>query len=208
MSILVFLLLVGSGVAALIYETVWQQLLQLVIGSSTVSIGVLLGLFMGGMCLGSVAAPRLITGRFHPLRVYACLELAIGAAGVLLLSAMPAVTAVYSRWGGNGFAGVALRAIVAAICLLPPTFAMGATLPAISRAVESDRRGMSLVGLFYAGNIAGGVFGCVLAGFYLLRVYDMAVATYVAAAINAAVAAGALVVAASGRRESFAAVRL
>jgi spermidine synthase len=192
------LLFAGSGAAALIYETVWQQLLQLVIGSSTVSIGVLLGMFMGGMCVGSLVAPRLIGGGGRPLRVYACLELAIGAAGVLLLTAMPAVTAFYSRWGGNGAGGVTLRAIVAAICLLPPTFAMGATLPAISRAVEPDRRGMSTLGLFYAGNIAGGVFGCLLAGFYLLRVYDMAVATYVAAAINAAVAAGALIASQGG----------
>src|SRR6476646_3243361 len=127
MSILVFLLFAGSGVAALIYETVWQQLLQLVIGSSTVSIGVLLGIFMGGMCLGSLAAPRLIDGRRHPLRVYAFLEAAIGAAGLGLLIAMPAVTAFYSRWGGSGAGGVTVRALVAAICLLPPTVAMGAT---------------------------------------------------------------------------------
>ncbi len=37
------LLFVGSGCAALIYEIVWFQLLQLVIGSSAVSLGVLLG---------------------------------------------------------------------------------------------------------------------------------------------------------------------
>ncbi len=42
------LLFVGSGCAALIYEIVWFQLLQLVIGSSAVSLGVLLGTFMGG----------------------------------------------------------------------------------------------------------------------------------------------------------------
>ena len=48
---LLLLLFVGSGCAALIYEIVWFQLLQLAIGSSTVSLGVLLGTFMGGMCL-------------------------------------------------------------------------------------------------------------------------------------------------------------
>ena len=48
------LLFVGSGCAALIYEIVWFQLLQLVIGSSAISLGVLLGTFMGGMCLGSL----------------------------------------------------------------------------------------------------------------------------------------------------------
>ena len=46
---LLVLLFVGSGCAALIYEIIWFQLLQLVIGSSAVSLGVLLGTFMGGM---------------------------------------------------------------------------------------------------------------------------------------------------------------
>ena len=36
------LLFIGSGCAALIYEVVWFQLLQLSIGSSAVSLGVLL----------------------------------------------------------------------------------------------------------------------------------------------------------------------
>ena len=65
------LLFVGSGCAALIYEIVWFQLLQLVIGSSAVSMGVLLGTFMGGMCLGSLFLARVISPREHPLRVYA-----------------------------------------------------------------------------------------------------------------------------------------
>ena len=50
---LLLVLFFGSGCAALIYEIVWFQLLQLVIGSSAVSLGVLLGTYMGGMCLGS-----------------------------------------------------------------------------------------------------------------------------------------------------------
>ena len=54
---LVLLLFVGSGCAALMYEIIWFQLLQLVLGSSAVSIGVLLGTFMAGMCIGSLALP-------------------------------------------------------------------------------------------------------------------------------------------------------
>src|SRR5215217_1775321 len=54
------LLFIGSGCAALIYEVVWFQLLQLSIGSSAVSLGVLLGIFMGGMCLGSLLLPKYI----------------------------------------------------------------------------------------------------------------------------------------------------
>src|SRR5256885_5483508 len=91
----VLLLFVGSGCAALIYEIIWLQLLQLVIGSSAVSLGVLLGTFMGGMCLGSLLFPRLIGPGQHPLRVYAVLELGIGVIGISLLFALPHVDDVY-----------------------------------------------------------------------------------------------------------------
>ena len=71
---LLLLLFTASGAAALIYEIVWFQLLQLVVGSSAVSLGVLLATFMGGMCLGSLALPRMVGAGRHPLRVYAILE--------------------------------------------------------------------------------------------------------------------------------------
>lgn len=180
------LLFVGSGCAALIYEVVWFQLLQLVIGSSAVSLGVLLGTFMGGMCLGSYLLPRYIGVQHHPLRVYAYLEIGIGIFGLLLLFGMPLVNGIYGAIGGGN---VFFRAIVAAVCLLPPTMMMGATLPAVARYVETTPQGVSWLGFFYGGNIAGAVVGALLAGFYLLRVFDMAVATYVAVALNMAVGA-------------------
>ena len=193
---MVIVLFVGSGCAALIYEIVWLQLLQLVIGSTAVSLGVLLGTFMGGMCLGSLLLPRLVSARRHPLRVYALLELGIGAIGLVVLFAMPQVELVYARYAGHGPVGILLRGAVAGLCLLPPTLLMGATLPAIARWVETDPEGVSWLGFFYGGNIAGAVCGCLLAGFYLLRVHDMATATFVAAAINIVVATVALALAA------------
>jgi spermidine synthase len=193
---LLLVLFVGSGCAALVYEIVWFQLLQLVIGSSAVSLGVLLGTFMGGMCLGSLALPRIISQRHHPLRVYALLELGTGIIGVAVLFGMPYVDRLYVASVGHGLPGILLRGAVCAVCLLPPTLLMGATLPAIARWIEATPQGVSWLGFFYGGNIAGAVFGCLLAGFYLLRVYDVATATYVAAAINGAVALAGLVLAA------------
>src|ERR1700676_3061299 len=190
------LLFAGSGCAALIYEVVWFQLLQLVIGSSAVSLGVLLGTYMGGMCLGSLALPRIVSQRQHPLRVYALLELGIGIFGIAVLFGIPYVDRFYTASVGHGLPGIFLRGVVSAMCLLPPTILMGASLPAIARRIESTPTGVSWLGLFYGGNIAGAVFGCLLAGFYLLRLFDMAIATYVAAAINAAVAVVALTLAA------------
>jgi spermidine synthase len=189
---LLLVLFAGSGCAALIYEIVWFQLLQLVIGSSAVSLGVLLGTFMGGMCLGSLGLPRLFSRRRHPLRVYAALELAIGIIGVAVLFGMPEIDRIYTSMVGRGLGGILSRGAVCGLCLLPPTVLMGATLPTIARWVETTPAGVSWLGLFYAGNIAGAVFGCLLAGFYLLRVLDMATAIYVAAALNLAVALASL----------------
>ena len=186
-------LFVGSGLCALIYEVVWFQLLELVIGSSAISLGVLLATYMGGLFLGSLAFPRLEAAtRQHPLRVYALLELGIGACGILVYLLVPLVSHVYTASTGHGFLGIALRAVVCAICLLPPTVLMGATLPAASRWVESTPRGVSWIGLLYAGNTTGAVLGSVLAGFYLLRVHDALTTTLVAVAVNALIGTFAL----------------
>jgi spermidine synthase len=183
------LLFIASGCAALVYEVVWFQLLQLVIGSSSVSLAVLLGTFMGGMCLGSFWFSRFVSAKQHPMRVYAVLEFGIGAIALLVLFGMPLVSGVYTAWAGSGTWGLILRGVAAGICLLPPTILMGATLPALSRWVDSSPEGVSWLGFFYAGNIMGAVLGSLLAGFYLLRLFDIPTATYVAVAINMGVAA-------------------
>ena len=186
---LLVVLFVGSGAAALIYEIVWFQMLSQIVGSSSISLGVLLAIFMGGMCIGSVGLSYVVPARIHPLRVYATLELAIGLLGLLVLVTLPWVDGLYRLIGGSGVGGLAARAFLCALVLLPPTILMGATLPAIARWVEATPKGVSWLGFFYGGNIAGAVFGSLLAGFFLLRVHDTAVATYTAAGINLAVAA-------------------
>src|SRR6185369_7328190 len=185
---LLLILFAGSGCSALIYEIVWFQLLQLAIGSTAVSVGVLLATFMGGLCLGSAGLPRLRLSDKHPLGVYAVLEVGIAICGVLVLLAIPYVDRVYWAGATQGLAGMLLRGFICALCLLPPTFLMGASLPAIVRWIESSPRGVSWWGLLYGGNTVGAVLGCLLAGFYLLRLHNTVIATFAAAAINLAVA--------------------
>ena len=189
------LLFVGSGCAALIYEVVWFQLLQLSIGSSTVSLAVLLGVFMGGMCLGSLLMPKYLNPKTHPLKVYAYLELGIALFGVLVLFLVPVIGDLYTKIAGSGGVSIVLRAVVASICLIPPTLLMGATLPAIARWVETTPQGVSWLGFFYGGNLVGAVTGSLLAGFYLLPIHDMVTATFTAVALNIVVAGLALLVA-------------
>ena len=105
-----------------------------------------------------------------------------------MLVLMPLVTSIYISTGGH----FGIRILVASLCLLPPTMAMGATLATVAGWIDASRTGMSKVGFLYAGNLAGAVTGSLVAGFYLLRVFDVYVATFVAASLNLATAAVAL----------------
>ncbi|MBV9550651.1 MAG: fused MFS/spermidine synthase [Alphaproteobacteria bacterium] len=189
--LLLLLLFAGSGCSALIYEIVWYHLLQLAIGSTAVSLGILLATFMGGLCLGSYLLPRFLPrARRHPLLVYAGIEGAIALCGLVELVLIPLIDRLYISGVQDGVAGMLLRGVVCAVALLPPTVLMGASLPAI---VRWARGGADLKpswwGLLYGANTFGAVIGCLLAGFWLLRVYDIRIATFAAAAINLAVAA-------------------
>jgi spermidine synthase len=192
---LIVILFIGSGCASLIYEVIWFQMLQLVIGLTSVSLGVLLGTYMGGMFLGSLFFSGIISIKHHPLRIYAILEICIGLIGLALLFGMPFIENIYKSIAGYGFLRtILLRSLIASVCLLPPTILMGATLPAISRWVETTPRGVSLIGFFYGGNILGGVAGCLFSGFYLLRRFDTETATYLAFALNLIIAVTALII--------------
>ena len=195
---MILLLAAGSGAAALIYEMVWFQLLELVVGSTAVSLGMLLATFMGGHASAVLSSPRLVLARRDPLKVYTMLEAGIGALGVMALLLIPLAGRVYTGWSGSSLQGFLLRGAVGAACLLPPTFLMGATMPALSRTIKISLDTARSAGVIYAFNIAGAVLGCLFSGFYLLRLYGTSPAAYVAVAINFAIAAIAFTVSKRG----------
>src|SRR6202789_1324140 len=141
---ILLILFAGSGCAALIYEIVWYQMLQLAIGSTAVSMGFLLAAFMSGLCLGSIGWPRLSRyAQVHPLKVYAALEAGIGLLGVLVLFGVPYIDRAYILGFQSGLSNEVLHGLLATICLLPPTFLMGASLPALSCCFEMDHAGLT-----------------------------------------------------------------
>ncbi len=182
----------ASGCAALIYEIVWFQQLGLVLGATSVTLGILLTSFMGGMGLGSLLYLRFARSSRHPLFDYAVLEVAIAVTGVASLFILPRLGDFYALWGSPGMSDLPYRAITALCVLCPPTILMGATLPAVSRGIAATPAGASRLGLFYGANTLGAVCGCLGAGLYLLRVFDVTVATGVAISLNMVCAVVAL----------------
>jgi spermidine synthase len=188
-------LFAASGCAALIYEIVWFQLMQLALGQTAVSLAVLLTAFMGGLCAGSLGLPRLNLAGQHPLRVYAWLEASVAVFALMVGPLISFFNRINFTGEQHGAGGLLLRGMIALVCLLPPTVLMGASLPALARWIQATPQGLSWWGWLYGGNTAGAVIGCLVGGFYFLRVYNMAITIYVAAAMNVAVALGALLLA-------------
>ncbi|HEY3517412.1 MAG TPA: fused MFS/spermidine synthase [Gammaproteobacteria bacterium] len=186
-------LFAASGCAALIYQVVWLERLALAIGSSAPSLGVVLATFMGGLGVGSLLASR--ASPPSPLRRYALIELALGVLGLVTLATIPLLGGAYAALAGGGAWSLGVRLLVAAVVLLPATMLMGATLPIVAAFAGLGPRGAARLGWLYAANTVGGVLGTVVAAFYLLRVHDAHVATYVAVALNVGVAAVAALLA-------------
>src|SRR3954454_13289576 len=186
------LLFLGSGCSALIYEIVWYHMLALNIGSTAISLGVLLATYMGGLCIGSAGFARVRRIGGHPLRLYAFIEFGIAGFAILVLGLMPLVGSAYAAGAEHGLPSMLLRGLLASICLLPPTILMGASLPAAARWIEATPEGRSRVGLLYGANTIGAVGGCLIAGFYLMRMHNVQVSTFAAAALNVVVGLGAL----------------
>src|ERR1043165_1080049 len=80
--------LFGSGFCALIYQTTWLREFRLIFGASTAATAAVLGIFMGGLGVGSAVLGRRAELKSRPLEYYARLEFFIAvsvAASPLLL---------------------------------------------------------------------------------------------------------------------------
>src|SRR5438105_6355140 len=84
-----------SGASALIYEVVWQRMLNLVFGVSTLSVSAVLAAFMMGLGLGGFLFGRFADRTTRPLCWYAWLEAGIGGAGLLVPPGFVALTRFY-----------------------------------------------------------------------------------------------------------------
>ncbi len=188
--------LLFSGLSALVYQVLWTRLLGFVFGTTSEAIGSVLAIFFAGMAIGNAWAARRLGSVERPLRVYGLLELGIGAWALLSLPLLQALPAVYGWLGGDPgpLATFALRISTTALLLLPPTIAMGATLPVVARGVVSDDRTLGRwSALLYAANTLGAVAGAYLCGFWLLPSLGLTAAVWGAAVVNLLVAALVLV---------------
>lgn len=182
-----------SGAAGLGYELVWTRLLSLALGSESLGLLATLGGFFGGMAIGSAVLHHRVERALDPVRAFVLLELT--AAGFALVSPylLYALSEALPQLLGPTPPGGLLLAI-ATLALLPGTFCLGATLPALVAAYRRTRadqvpRGLSRL---YAVNTVGATIGTLAAVYVLMPTLGLASTASAFALCGAAAGALAL----------------
>ena len=176
---LAFLFLL-SGVAALIYQIVWQRVLFAAFGINIESITIVVSLFMFGLGLGSILGG--LAARKYPDRVVALFvacETGIGLFGVVSLQLIGAV----STFALHGSLLAISLAIFSLLCV--PTMLMGATLPIlVSHLFKQYKNLGKSVGTLYFINTLGSALACFLVADVLFILLGEQASVMVAVACN------------------------
>lgn len=192
-----------SGLTGLIYEILWTRRLNLVFGHSILAVSTVVTAYMGGLALGSVLGGRwadrqLARGQQARwfLATYGRLEGLVGIWAFMSLPLLGLVESFYLSMSARGVQGTSLYLIAFAASLLvlvPPTTAMGATLPVVSCLYHSDSQGVGKnLSRLYSTNTFGAVVGVALAGFGLLPILGLKLSVALAGLLNLAIAAVSL----------------
>ncbi|MGD8895001.1 MAG: spermidine synthase, partial [Acidobacteriota bacterium] len=139
-------LFVVSGFSAVAYQVVLSRYVQLIVGSTAYAISALLVAFMIGMSAGSALGGRWTDRTTHPLRLYALAEAAIGAYCVAFPAIFPALQAFYLEVappieGPLGPRNL-VRFLLGVAAFVVPSFFMGITTPAYTKALAAGRPDM------------------------------------------------------------------
>ena len=204
--LLLYLIFVLSGSAALIYESIWSRYLGLFVGHSAYAQVIVLVIFLGGMALGALLAGRFSDRIREPLLWYAGVEIVVGLLGLGFHRAFGTVTgfaydSIFPAFAGSPFL-LSIKWMIAGLLVLPQSILLGATFPLMSAgalrliaragtAVGASERTGRVLALLYFANSLGAAAGVLVAGFYLIRVVGLPGTLTVAAVINLVV--GALV---------------
>ncbi len=203
--VLISLLLFGSGISVLIYQTVWLREFRLIFGSSSAASAAVLAIFFGGLGAGSIVLGWKVDKKpRRPVRFFALLQLFIAISAAASPFLLELVRTKYMSMGGTAqfgtFPATALRLALALVVLIVPTFLIGGTLPAASRVGETEtdisRRKLALA---FGANILGAFFGLLISTFYLLEHFGNRMTLWLACGLNLLVSLVAFVVFLSSR---------
>ncbi len=143
MRVPAFLVFFLSGVAALLYQVVWQRMLAFFSGTDVYSFTIIVAAFMAGLGIGHLSGGQIadrVTSRTNIL-LFAASELAIALFS--FFSRGLYYDLLYQRLGSLAIAP-AFMAVILFASLLWPTFFMGMSLPLIGESADDHARSRGL----------------------------------------------------------------
>lgn len=178
------LLFAVSGMAALVYEIVWQRVLFAAYGVNIESVTLVVAVFMLGLGLGALMGAW-VSERFPERlpQLFALAELGIGAFGAV---SIPLIEAIAGRTLHLSMAGVAVSVFGT---LLVPTLLMGATLPLlVAHVTRHDAHVGATVGRLYGLNTLGAALASLLTVDVLFVLFGRQAVVWGAVLLNFSVA--------------------
>lgn len=173
-----------SGFAALIYQVAWQRLLTLHYGVGTVSITLIVSVYMVGLGLGALLGGYFAERSRKKLFFYFIVELLIGCFGLISL---PFLDFLGRHTAGSSYF---LSFIYMFLFLCIPTLLMGITLPLLTKIFNASVKNfLDTVSLLYFINTIGAAAGAVFASYVVISFGGLDSAIYCAAVINFILAA-------------------
>ena len=171
-----FAVLLGVGVGgfiALALEVAWFRALVLIFGSTTYSFSAMLAVFLAGISLGALAFGWISDRMRRPLAAFALAEILIGLFTMFSLRWFNDMPLHLLRFLLNHSfswpAMIAARFGITVVFLMVPAILMGFAFTVAARVMRRQTNASSrAVGVVYAWNTVGGMFGAFAGGFLLL----------------------------------------
>ncbi|TSA07028.1 MAG: spermidine synthase [Deltaproteobacteria bacterium] len=190
-----YVLIFLSGLAGLGYEMVWSRMLTTGLGHEITAVLAVVAAFFCGMALGAWSLDKRVSSSRTPGRWYAGLELVVGVWAVALVFLIPWSSGFAAKLTGpepSPLIHWTVAFVLPFFLLLPATYAMGGTLPAMERLFSHLRQDGRCVGGLYAANTFGGVAGTLVTTFFIAPAWGFQTTLFILAAVNVVCAAGVL----------------
>ena len=194
-SFFLYALFFLSGAAGLGYEILWTRMLSISLGHEIVSVLAVVSAFFSGLALGAWFLDRPVGQSTSPGIWYVAIESVIGLWALLLMGLLPEINIFVSGLIGTEPSSLRhwfISFTFPFLILLPATFAMGGTLPAMDRFVQQVRSEQGAVAGLYSINTFGAVLGTLMVTFFVLPAYGMKITTICLSMINFICAVGVL----------------
>lgn len=155
-----------SGFAAISYEIVWTRMFQIQLGTSMYAFSMMLGCYLLGIALGSLAGGRLVLKKDDNATVFGWLQLFIALYSLIGMFLLPRFVPA-SFYENLVLTNVVILPLV---IVTPLTFALGLMFSVVTGMYVDERETGRDVGRVYSANTAGCIAGSLACGFILIHV--------------------------------------